>query len=98
MPRVLNLRSRGGVIPEGAVYVGNRLYRGPWRLPQSKWANPFRIDRDGSRDEVIAKYRDWIVQQPELTAALSELRGKDLACWCAPKRCHGEVLVELANR
>jgi hypothetical protein len=25
------------------------------------------------------------------------LRGKDLACWCAPKRCHAEVLRELAN-
>jgi hypothetical protein len=26
-----------------------------------------------------------------------ELRGKDL-CWCAPERCHAEVLIELANR
>ena len=25
-------------------------------------------------------------------AALSELRGKDLACWCAPERYHAEVL------
>jgi hypothetical protein len=30
-------------------------------------------------------------------AALPELRGKDLACWCAPERCHGQVLLELAN-
>jgi hypothetical protein len=25
-------------------------------IPKSKWANPFHIGRDGTRDEVIAKY------------------------------------------
>jgi len=51
-----------------------------------------------SRDEVIAKYRAWIVRQPALMAALHELRGKSLLCWCAPERCHADVLMELANR
>jgi hypothetical protein len=97
MPQIINLRGRGGVVPEGAVYVCDRLYRGPWRLSKSKWANPFKIPRDGTRDEVIAKYRTWL-QQPDLMAALPELRGKDLACWCAPERCHADVLRELANR
>jgi hypothetical protein len=97
MPEILNLRGRGGVVPTGAVYVGGRLYRGPWRLPASKWANPFKIGRDGTREEVIAKYRAWLVQQPELMATLPELQGKDLACWCAPEPCHAEVLGELAN-
>ena len=60
--------------------------------------NPFVIGRDGTRDEVIAKYRAWIVQQSPLVAALHELRGKHLVCWCAPARCHAEVLIELANR
>lgn len=28
-----------------------------------------------------------------------ELRGKNLACWCAPNvPCHADVLLELANR
>jgi hypothetical protein len=40
------------------------------------------IGRDGSRDEVITKYRAWIVRQPALMAALHELRDKDLVCWC----------------
>ena len=53
--------------------------------------------RDGTREEVIAKYRAWLVQQPELMATLPELQGKDLACWCAPEPCHAEVLGELAN-
>jgi len=43
-------------------------------------SNPFVIGRDGSRDEVIAKYRAWIGQQPALMAALYELRGKNLVC------------------
>ena len=30
-------------------------------------------------------------------AALPELRSKDLVCWCAPKPCHADVLLELAN-
>lgn len=63
----------------------------------SKWGNPFAIGRDGTRDEVVAKYREWVQQQPELMAALPELRGKVLGCWCSPKACHGDVLLELAN-
>jgi hypothetical protein len=63
----------------------------------SKWGNPFVLGRDGGRDEVIARYREWLVQQPELMATLSELKGKVLGCWCAPLSCHGDVLAELAN-
>ena len=63
----------------------------------SKWGNPFIIGRDGERDEVIEKYRRWIQTQPRLLQALPELRGKVLGCWCAPKPCHGDVLLELAN-
>ena len=36
--------------------------------------------------------------RPDLLARLGELRGKRLACWCAPKSCHGDVLAELAER
>lgn len=61
----------------------------------SKWGNPFVIGRDGTREEVIGFYREWIRKQPSLLASLGELRGKVLGCWCAPKPCHGEVLLEL---
>lgn len=43
------------------------------------------------------EYRAWLLRRPELMAALRELRGKDLAYWCAPERCHRDVLLELAN-
>lgn len=62
----------------------------------SKWGNPFSIGKDGSRQEVIAKYRAWIASQPALLASIDELRGKTLGCWCAPNECHGDVLKELA--
>jgi hypothetical protein len=48
----------------------------------SDLSNPFVLGRDGARDDVIAKYRAWIVRQPALMAALHELRCKDLVCWC----------------
>lgn len=63
----------------------------------SKWGNPFAIGRDGNRVEVIEKYRQWVQEQPELMAALPELAGKVLGCWCAPQMCHGDVLVALSD-
>lgn len=63
----------------------------------SKWGNPFTISRDGTREEVIEKYRDWLIEQDDLMEALPELKGKVLGCWCSPKSCHGDVLIELAE-
>jgi hypothetical protein len=63
----------------------------------SKWGNPFTIGRDGDRGTVVRLYKEWILTQPDLLAALPELKGKVLACWCAPQLCHGDVLLELAN-
>lgn len=42
----------------------------------SKWGNPFSIGRDGSREEVIEKYREWIESQPDLLGSLHELFGQ----------------------
>ncbi len=67
----------------------------------SKWGNPFKIGRL-TREQVVEKYRAYILARPELLAALPELRGKRLGCWCRPKEgfkgrllCHGQILVEL---
>lgn len=60
----------------------------------SKWGNPFKIGRDGDRAQVIEKYRAHLASRPDLLAALPELRGKVLGCWCAPLPCHGNVLIE----
>lgn len=76
------------------------IYIGRWnpKFPiNSKWANPFKIGQDGTREEVIEKYRQYLLSNAELMAALPELIGKTLACWCSPQACHGDILVELSS-
>lgn len=68
-----------------------------WVARPSKWGNPFHIGRDGSRAEVIEKYRQYILRRPDLLADLHELKEKRLGCWCAPKLCHANILAELAD-
>lgn len=63
----------------------------------SKWGNPFMIGMDGTREEVIEKYRKYILGNGILLADLPELKGKSLGCYCKPLPCHGDVLVELVN-
>ena len=63
----------------------------------SKWGNPFKSGRDGTSEEVIEKYREWITYRPDLLEALHEIKGKVLGCWCKPKPCHGDILVRLAE-
>ena len=61
----------------------------------SKWGNPFTIGKDGTREEVIEKYREWIMNNDDLLYDIMELDGKTLGCWCKPKACHCDVLVEI---
>jgi len=86
MPKVLN--KHRVPVPRDAVYIGR----------PSKWGNPFVIGKHGDREEVIRRFREWLARQPGLMSQLHELRGRDLVCFCAPLACHGDVLIELANR
>lgn len=63
----------------------------------SKWGNPYRIGKDGTRQQVLEKYRQYILSRPDLLAALPEIRGKVLGCTCVPFPCHGHILAELAD-
>ena len=63
----------------------------------SKWGNPFKIGRDGTREEVVRKYRAYMESSPDARLEAEELRGKVLGCYCAPKLCHADVLTEVAN-
>ncbi len=79
------------------AYVGRPMHRGGWHLDGSPLANPFRLGPDGTRDEVVAKYREYLLGRPDLLALLPALRGQRLGCWCLPERCHAEVIAELAD-
>jgi hypothetical protein len=61
----------------------------------SKWGNPFTVGRDGSREQVICMYEVHVRHRPDLIAALPELVGKRLGCYCKPEACHGDVLIRL---
>jgi hypothetical protein len=85
-PAVLNARVVGKS-RAGAVYIGR----------PSVWGNPFSIGKDGTREEVIADYIDWLHENPDFVARVRrELAGKDLICWCAPEACHGHILRDIA--
>ena len=88
--RVVNMkRDRGARSRPGSVYIGR----------PSKWGNPFVIGQDGTREQVIEKYREYLRRTPALLGAINrELSGKELVCFCAPAPCHGDVLAEIANR
>ncbi len=60
----------------------------------SPWGNPWKIGEDGTREEVIERFRTYLLTQPHLMRALPELKGKVLGCWCKPEACHGDVLVK----
>lgn len=65
----------------------------------SKWGNPFKVGRDGLRHEVVERYKEYLLKdRPDLVRdAKLQLRGKNLVCYCAPKQCHGDILLEIAN-
>ena len=65
---------------------------------ESKWGNPYVIGKDGDREEVIKKYRVYIIHNKELMDSLIELEGKILGCTCFPLPCHGTVLIELIRK
>lgn len=79
------------------IYCGRS--NATYKLSASKWANPFIIGRDGTRDEVIEKFRLYINSDRNLLLALYQLKGKSLGCWCnyPHESCHCEVLIELSE-
>lgn len=82
-PKVVNID-----LDEYDVFIGR----------PSKWGNPFVIKPgEYTRKEALDKYNTWILQQEGLLQQTGELKGKVLGCYCKPKKCHGDTLLELAN-
>lgn len=88
--RVQRKRSRGFRLPAGTVCVTRP---GPWGNPFPA-AGEFRRWLSGEIDRPeLAARRAWIL------ANVGSLRGRTLACWCPiGADCHGDVLVELADK
>lgn len=82
-------------------YIGVGVYIGR----PSVLGNPFHVDRDGNREEVIEKYRRWlwgeIKQRGEVFEELLRLLALEmkygelaLVCHCKPLACHGDVIIK----
>ncbi len=75
-------------IKEPVIYIG----RG------GAWGNPHKIGAHKTRDDVISKHREELANDLYRIAAVrKELKGKSLACYCAPAPCHGDILMQVAN-
>jgi hypothetical protein len=81
------------------IYVG-RMRRSTGQF--NPLGNPFRVGEDGTREEVIEKFRVWLREQCSkhrhvwipMLAALYQER---LICHCFPLPCHAEILIEAAE-
>ncbi len=64
--------------------------------------NPYEIGKDGSREEVIKKYRKWLWVMHKSNGNARKILDKlvdiakkheiKLGCWCAPRECHADVI------
>jgi hypothetical protein len=88
-PKVHNMRHN--TAPSDAVYIG----RG------SRWGNPYsHLPRSSAlyicetRERAIEMFRYHVLPTLDVTP----LRGKHLVCWCKPEACHGDLLLEAANK
>jgi hypothetical protein len=80
-PRVYNIHHKDA--PRGNIYIGRGSYCG----------NPFVIGEDGDRDHVCNRFECEVLP----TLDVSGYAGKDLTCYCAPHRCHGDSILLKAN-
>lgn len=79
------------------VYIGRNMTHYVPGAVGSKWANPFKVDKHGTREECLIKYENYVRSRSDLIDNIGELDGKVLGCWCHPEGCHGHVLVKLVN-
>lgn len=78
------------------VYIG-RTGKGL----ESIWGNPFIVKDDSFREKIVNHYRWWLLEaapKKYLDQMDQELYGKILVCFCKPKLCHGDVIVEYVDR
>lgn len=87
------------------VYIGRPT---KWGNPWSHKNNTLAEFQVNTREEAIENYRKWlsgedfenvlIEQRKWILKNLPCLKDKILGCWCAPKSCHGEILLDLLNK
>ncbi len=66
------------------------------------WGNPYQMGKEGTRDEVIAKFaydfeKRFLKLPEKFDENIEKLRGKTLGCHCKPAACHGDVIANYLN-
>lgn len=65
------------------------------------FGNPFIIGKDGTRKEVIEKYKIYFkekLKDPKFKKQILKLKGHFLGCHCKPLLCHGDIIVNYLNK
>jgi hypothetical protein len=87
-----NLWQAGGMV--------NEMVSNEWGHETPSWFGRKAGEIICDAADAVDMYRKWIPDCARRNVPLPfhELRGKNLACWCAlNKPCHADVLLELAN-
>lgn len=104
MPDRIQLRRTAGWRKPGGARVVTRatIYGNPWAIGKLGPLGRIAPDAESAVGLFVA-----MLSGPQMRAAVgypsddairAELRGRDLACWCAPGcPCHADVLLALAN-
>jgi len=87
------------------VYIGRKgiVFIDGERFPKkdSPFCNIYKVDENNDLEKVLIMYEKYIrnrlKNEPELVEQLKNLKGKNLYCWCAPEKCHGDILVKLID-
>lgn len=103
MPKRIQLkRLKGWRMPPNTVSVARP---GRYGNPAAVGSMVGRVVYIETAEEAVAFFREiyqlhtWASYGlPSPSQIADELHGKDVACWCRPKRpCHGDVVLEIAN-
>lgn len=81
---------------KGVVFIDGKRYPNE----DSVWHNPYKINKNRTREDVIEKYKIYImekIKKENLQMELEKLKNKQLGCWCKPLCCHGDVLLDIIN-
>lgn len=94
LPRVLNQRYHE--LPKDAVYIGRGS---PYGNPFSHSGSSKTLYHVSTREEALYFHEQMISRysKEEIQELVSELKGKDLVCFCKPSKCHGDYLVQVVN-
>lgn len=86
------------------VYIGRKgiVFIDGKRYPKedSIFCNPYKVGRDGNREEVLNKYLEYLkikIKDINFVTQLKKLKNKNLGCWCKPDDCHGDILLKLIS-